>query len=62
MAELGERHQVSVTGVAKIKTILQLVGVGAMLYTYPVFGFTVTLQLREVRLDANDPSQIADIP
>ncbi len=39
MAELGERHQVAVTGIAKIKTILQLVGVGAMLYTYPIFGF-----------------------
>jgi CDP-diacylglycerol--glycerol-3-phosphate 3-phosphatidyltransferase len=39
MAELGERHHVAVTGVAKIKTILQLVGVGAMLYTYPIFGF-----------------------
>jgi CDP-diacylglycerol--glycerol-3-phosphate 3-phosphatidyltransferase len=39
MAELGERHAVAVTGVAKFKTILQLVGVGAMLYTYPIFGF-----------------------
>lgn len=38
MAQLGERHQVAVTGVAKIKTILQLVGVGAMLFTYPLFG------------------------
>jgi CDP-diacylglycerol--glycerol-3-phosphate 3-phosphatidyltransferase len=41
MAELGERHHVAVTGVAKFKTILQLVGVGAMLFTYPVFGLPV---------------------
>ena len=38
MAELGERHHVAVSGVAKLKTILQLVGVGAMLFTYPFFG------------------------
>jgi len=38
MAELGERGAVAVTGVAKLKTIFQLVGVGAMLYTYPIFG------------------------
>ncbi len=38
MAELGERHHVAVSGIAKIKTILQLVGVGAMLFTYPFFG------------------------
>jgi CDP-diacylglycerol--glycerol-3-phosphate 3-phosphatidyltransferase len=38
MAELGERGAVAVTGIAKLKTIFQLVGVGAMLYTYPVFG------------------------
>jgi CDP-diacylglycerol--glycerol-3-phosphate 3-phosphatidyltransferase len=39
MAELGARNAVAVTGIAKLKTIFQLVGVGAMLYTYPVFGF-----------------------
>ena len=38
MAELGERKQLAVSGIAKIKTILQLVGVGAMLFTYPFFG------------------------
>jgi len=38
MAELGERHQVAVTGIAKLKTIFQLVGVGAMLFTFPFFG------------------------
>lgn len=38
MAEIGERGQVKVTGIAKLKTIFQLVGVGAMLFTYPFFG------------------------
>jgi len=38
MAEIGERSQVKVTGIAKLKTIFQLVGVGAMLFTYPFFG------------------------
>lgn len=38
MAELGERNAVAVTGIAKLKTIFQLVGVGAMLFTYPIFG------------------------
>jgi CDP-diacylglycerol--glycerol-3-phosphate 3-phosphatidyltransferase len=39
MAELGARSTVAVSGIAKIKTIFQLVGVGAMLFTYPIFGF-----------------------
>jgi len=38
MAELGERGAVAVTGIAKLKTIFQLVGVGAMLFSYPIFG------------------------
>lgn len=38
MAEMGERGTVAVSGAAKIKTIFQLVGVGAMLFTYPIFG------------------------
>lgn len=38
MAEMGERSTVAVSSIAKIKTIFQLVGVGAMLYTYPIFG------------------------
>lgn len=38
MAEVGGRHHLAVSGMAKIKTILQLVGVGAMLFTYPIFG------------------------
>ncbi len=38
MAEMGERHQVAVTGIAKLKTIFQLVGLGAMLFTFPLFG------------------------
>lgn len=39
MAEMGARSAVAVTGIAKLKTIFQLVGVGAMLFTYPIFGF-----------------------
>jgi CDP-diacylglycerol--glycerol-3-phosphate 3-phosphatidyltransferase len=38
MAEIGSRSAVAVTGIAKLKTIFQLVGVGAMLFTYPIFG------------------------
>jgi phosphatidylglycerophosphate synthase len=38
MAEMGERHHVAVTGVAKLKTIFQMVGIGAMLFTFPLFG------------------------
>jgi CDP-diacylglycerol--glycerol-3-phosphate 3-phosphatidyltransferase len=38
MAEVGARSAVAVTGIAKMKTIFQLVGVGAMLFTYPIFG------------------------
>ena len=45
MAELGERNVLAVTGIAKFKTIFQLVGVGAMLYTYPVFGFIPLYEL-----------------
>ncbi|MGI9321025.1 MAG: CDP-diacylglycerol--glycerol-3-phosphate 3-phosphatidyltransferase, partial [Thiogranum sp.] len=45
MAEMGERGAVAVTNIAKIKTIFQLVGVGAMLYTYPVFGFIPLYEL-----------------
>jgi CDP-diacylglycerol--glycerol-3-phosphate 3-phosphatidyltransferase len=38
MAAVGESSAVAVTGIAKLKTIFQLVGVGAMLFTYPIFG------------------------
>jgi CDP-diacylglycerol--glycerol-3-phosphate 3-phosphatidyltransferase len=38
MAEMGERHHVAVSGIAKVKTIFQLVGLGAMLFTFPIFG------------------------
>ena len=38
MAEMGERHQVAVSGIAKLKTIFQMVGLGAMLFTFPLFG------------------------
>jgi CDP-diacylglycerol--glycerol-3-phosphate 3-phosphatidyltransferase len=38
MAELGARNAVAVTGIAKLKTGFQMVGVGAMLYSNPFFG------------------------
>lgn len=38
MAESGARHRVSVSVVGKIKTIMQMVGVGCMLYRIPLFG------------------------
>ena len=41
MAELGERHHVSVTGFAKLKTILQMVGLSCMLYSKPIFNIDV---------------------
>ena len=38
MAELGARNVVAVSGFGKLKTIMQMVGLGAMLWEYPVFG------------------------
>jgi CDP-diacylglycerol--glycerol-3-phosphate 3-phosphatidyltransferase len=38
MAEMGERHNVAVSSFGKTKTIFQMVGIGAMLFTEPVFG------------------------
>ena len=38
MAELGERHQVSVIAFSKLKTILQMVGLSCMLYKEPLIG------------------------
>jgi len=42
MAELGARGAVAVIGIAKLKTGFQMVGVGAMLYTQPLFGVLPT--------------------
>jgi CDP-diacylglycerol--glycerol-3-phosphate 3-phosphatidyltransferase len=41
MAELGARSRVAVSGVGKLKTIFQMVGVGCMLFTQTFFGLPV---------------------
>ncbi|MET0281620.1 MAG: CDP-diacylglycerol--glycerol-3-phosphate 3-phosphatidyltransferase [Steroidobacteraceae bacterium] len=41
MAELGERTRVAVSGLGKIKTILQMVGLSMMLYRYPILGIDI---------------------
>jgi len=41
MAEMGARNVVAVSGFGKIKTIMQMVGLGCMLWTYPVFDIPV---------------------
>ena len=43
MAELGERHHVSVIGFAKLKTILQMVGLSCMLFSKSLFGIDIYL-------------------
>ena len=42
MAELGERHQVSVIAFSKFKTILQMAGLSCMLYQDALFGIILT--------------------
>jgi CDP-diacylglycerol--glycerol-3-phosphate 3-phosphatidyltransferase len=41
MAELGERGSVAVSGYGKVKTTLQMVGIGAMLWKHPYLGVPV---------------------
>jgi CDP-diacylglycerol--glycerol-3-phosphate 3-phosphatidyltransferase len=41
MAELGERTRVAVSGLGKIKTIVQMIGLSFMLYRYPLWGLDV---------------------
>ncbi|MCC5794810.1 MAG: CDP-diacylglycerol--glycerol-3-phosphate 3-phosphatidyltransferase [Chromatiales bacterium] len=41
MAELGARSQVAVSAYGKVKTIMQMIGVGAMLWERPVAGIPV---------------------
>lgn len=41
MAEVGARNVVAVSGYGKLKTIMQMVGLGAMLWTYPFLGVPV---------------------
>ena len=43
MAELGERHQVSVIAFSKLKTILQMTGLACMLFQVPLIGIDVYL-------------------
>lgn len=41
MAEMGARNVVAVSGFGKLKTIMQMVGLGAMLWWYPFYGIPV---------------------
>jgi len=41
MAELGARNLVAVSGFGKLKTTMQMVGLGAMLWWYPLYGVPV---------------------
>ena len=41
MAELGERTRVAVSGLGKVKTIVQMVGLAFMLYRYPLWGLDI---------------------
>jgi len=41
MAELGARNVVAVSGSGKLKTILQMVGLGMMIWTYPLYGLPI---------------------
>lgn len=41
MAELGARNVVAVSGFGKIKTIMQMFGLGFMLWKYPTFGIPI---------------------
>jgi len=43
MSELGARHQVTVTGYAKLKTVFQMFGLSFMLFEIPVFGIPIYL-------------------
>ena len=41
MAELGARNVVAVSGSGKLKTILQMVGLGMMIWTYDFYGIPI---------------------
>ena len=43
MAELGERHKVSVIGYAKLKTVLQMIGLSCMLFKKPIIDIDIYL-------------------
>jgi phosphatidylglycerophosphate synthase len=41
MAEIGARHKMQVTGVAKFKTIVQITGLSMMLFREDLFGLPI---------------------
>jgi CDP-diacylglycerol--glycerol-3-phosphate 3-phosphatidyltransferase len=41
MAELGARKHVAVSRFGKLKTIMQMIGVGCLLWTHPVWGIPI---------------------
>ena len=41
MAEIGARQLVAVSGFGKLKTIMQMVGLGAMIWHYPFLGIPI---------------------
>ncbi len=41
MAEIGASNLVAVSGFGKLKTIMQMVGLGMMLWTYPFLGIPI---------------------
>jgi CDP-diacylglycerol--glycerol-3-phosphate 3-phosphatidyltransferase len=50
MAEMGARSLVAVSGFGKLKTILQMVGLGAMLWQFPMFGIVPVYEIGQVLL------------
>jgi len=50
MAELGARSAVAVSSIGKYKTAFQMVGLGAMLFTYPLFGIIPVYEIGFVLL------------
>ena len=41
MAELGTRRRVAVSSFGKVKTTIQMIGVGCMIFTHPLMGLPV---------------------
>lgn len=41
MAEMGKRSRVAVSGIGKAKTTVQMIGLGCMLFSRPLFGLPV---------------------
>ena len=49
MAELGERGQVAVGNVGKIKTVMQMIAISLLLYMLPIYGIPI-FRLGEIAL------------